>query len=700
MNDNLTFWQLYDKVVNKLDERHLGEAIELLQNIADTLGDWQLLDEVSNISSAYGLLLHYMEQGIDDPARDKQHTNFIANCYCIADKAAQAERRRQNNALQKTRPIEDILKDLENIGLKNITSELGLEEKNRHVELYTELFNCSYNAPLWNEESAATSQQIIDSALISENDKALFISGLFIGTLQTFDSRKLLFFIDNYSTTTNDFLRVRLLVAIGLVLYTFNRRLFAFPAIADKVKHLYGNTRFCTDMQTLQLLTIESLSTHEVDRKMREEIIPAMLKNGNFNPAKFGIDSLEEISEQNPEWKNIEQQVGKLAELEAGGADIYYSTFSALKRYSFFNNAANWLYPFDKNHPSIPEHMRKAGTKGIAAALLKSETLCDSDKYSFCMLTTQMTEEQIRMIVSQLPEIGEQNIPTVRTSESIYRNYLRDLFRFFYLFNGKSKPANPFEKEISLLDCNILSDIFNDYAGINRISAFALKKEKYDMAVSYLLLNEKSGNTDAETYQKLGFCYQKKKMYFDAIAAYEKAYALKGDSRWTIQHLAQTNRIVGNYKEALNYYKLLDSTNDEDAKTAFRCGECLVHMERYDEAIKEFYKAEYLNPSLIAATRAIAWCSVLTDDIYVARKYYNKILLHGEQGDDLINAGHAAWIDKDIKSAITYYVNAYRQLKSSDFQKKFHADIEVLNTHGITGNDIMLMIDLISRKAK
>ena len=96
-----------------------------------------------------------------------------------------------------------------------------------------------------------------------------------------------------------------------------------------------NNPRFTTDMQNLQKLIIESLSTHEVDRKMREEIIPAMLKSHNFNPEKFGIDSLEEISESNPEWKNFEQQVGKLAELEAAGADIYYSTFSTLKRYRF-----------------------------------------------------------------------------------------------------------------------------------------------------------------------------------------------------------------------------------------------------------------------------------------------------------------------------------------------------------------------------
>ena len=663
MSGKPTFWQLYKRTINKLDERHLGEALELLQELANVLGDWKLLDEVADVNSAYGLLLYYMEQGNNDPAREQQHTNFIAACYNIAEKAAQTERALVTGTSARMRSISEILKDMENLELKNITSEPCEEDANKHVELYTELFNASYDSFLWNDEAAAQAQEVIDSALIAENDKVLMTSGLFINCLQAFDARKIIFFADNYSTATSSMLRIRMLVAVAFTLYTYRKRLFAYPIITSKLKDLCNNPRFTTDMQNLQKLIIESLSTHEVDRKMREEIIPAMLKSHNFNPEKFGIDSLEEISESNPEWKNFEQQVGKLAELEAAGADIYYSTFSTLKRYPFFNNAANWLYPFEENHPGIPKQIRKTGLKGIANALLKSDVLCDSDKYSFCMLTTQMTDVQVNMIISQLPEMGGYDTAIAQTSESTCRNYLRNLFRFFYLYSGKSKPANPFETDMSLLDCNELAEAFKDKTEINKISAYAIKKGKYDMAISFLLLSETKGFADSEVYQELGFCYQKKKSYFDAIAAYEKANALSGDSKWTLQHLAQTNRIVGNYKDALNYYRLLETAKGEDAKIAFRCGECLVHLESYDDAMHEFFKAEYLNPDMTAATRAIAWCSILTDDIKQARKYYDKLLLKEEQGEDLLNAGHAAWIDGDTKAAVELYSRAYAELK-------------------------------------
>lgn len=698
MSGKPTFWQLYKRTINKLDERHLGEALELLQELANVLGDWKLLDEVADVNSAYGLLLYYMEQGNNDPAREQQHTNFIAACYNIAEKAAQTERALVTGTSARMRSISEILKDMENLELKNITSEPCEEDANKHVELYTELFNASYDSFLWNDEAAAQAQEVIDSALIAENDKVLMASGLFINCLQAFDARKIIFFADNYSTATSSMLRIRMLVAVAFTLYTYRKRLFAYPAITSKLKDLCNNPRFTTDMQNLQKLIIESLSTHEVDRKMREEIIPAMLKSHNFNPEKFGIDSLEEISESNPEWKNFEQQVGKLAELEAAGADIYYSTFSTLKRYPFFNNAANWLYPFEENHPGIPKQIRKTGLKGIANALLKSDVLCDSDKYSFCMLTTQMTDGQVNMIISQLPEMGGYDTAIAQTSESTCRNYLRNLFRFFYLYSGKSKPANPFETDMSLLDCNELAEAFKDKTEINKISAYAIKKGKYDMAISFLLLSETKGFADSEVYQELGFCYQKKKSYFDAIAAYEKANALSGDSKWTLQHLAQTNRIVGNYKDALNYYRLLETAKGEDAKIAFRCGECLVHLESYDDAMHEFFKAEYLNPDMTAATRAIAWCSILTDDIKQARKYYDKLLLKEEQGEDLLNAGHAAWIDGDTKAAVELYSRAYAELKREEFLKRMQSDKEILKTHGISNYDITFMSDIVIRK--
>ena len=196
MSGKPTFWQLYKITKNKHHERHKREALEHLQELANVLGDWKLLDEVADVNSAYGLLLYYMEQGNNDPASEHQHTNFIATCYNIAEKAAHTERALVTGTSARMRSISEILKDMENLELKNITSEPCEEDANKHVELYTELFNASYDSFLWNDEAAAQAQEVIDSALIAENDKILMTSGLFINCLQAFDARKIIFFAD------------------------------------------------------------------------------------------------------------------------------------------------------------------------------------------------------------------------------------------------------------------------------------------------------------------------------------------------------------------------------------------------------------------------------------------------------------------------------------------------------------------------
>lgn len=694
MSGKLTFWQLYKEATGKLDESRLGEALPLLQELADALGDWKLLDEVSDVNSAYGLLLYYMEQGNDDPARERQRTNFIAACYCIAEKAAQAQRAKQGGAGQGMRSLGDILKDMENLALKSITSEPSEADSERHAALYAELFDAAYDAPLWSLEAAAQAQEVIDSAFVSDNDKAVMTSGLMMSCLQSFDPRKLLFFADNYSAAM-PLLRVRMLAAAAFTLYAHRRRLFAFPAVTGRYRELCGSPRFASDIRTFQILIIESLSTHEVNRRMREEIIPAMLKNRSFNPAKFDAETLEEISESNPEWKDFERQVGKLAELEAGGADIYFSSFSPLKKFPFFRIAANWLYPFDERHPGIPRQITRL--KGIAAAMLKSDTLCDSDKYSFCLLAAQMTDKQVSLVVSQLPETEGLPAPAPQTPESLCRNYLRCLFRFFYLCTSKPKPGNPFETALSLLECGALAGAFNDKDTADRISSCAIKKGRFGMAAAFLLLNEASGAADAETYQKLGFCCQKKKDYRGAIAAYKKASALDGGSRWTLQRLAQTFRAAGDYKEALGCYRLLEAADGKDAKNAFRCGECLAAIGSYSEALREFFKAEYLDPSLVPAARAIAWCSMITGDMKQARKYYGKIPGEEKQGADLMNAGHAAWMDGDLKAAAECYRAACGRLGQKEFLSKMQTDAALLETRGIPSRDILLMTDIAIR---
>ena len=97
----------------------------------------------------------------------------------------------------------------------------------------------------------------------------------------------------------------------------------------------------------------------------------------------------------------------------------------------------------------------------------------------------------------------------------------------------------------------------------------------------------------------------------------------------------------------------------------------------------------------VSASRALAWCSVLTGDVKQARRYYSKIISSSPRTDDFISAGHAAWIDGDMNEAASLYLRAASDTGLEEFNRKFYADSEVLSKYGIDRNEIMLMMDIV-----
>lgn len=72
---------------------------------------------------------------------------------------------------------------------------------------------------------------------------------------------------------------------------------------------------------------------------MREEIIPEMLKNvSSMKNMRFGFEENdEENNDMNPDWEDAFEKSGlgdklrEMNELQLEGADVYMSTFAALK---------------------------------------------------------------------------------------------------------------------------------------------------------------------------------------------------------------------------------------------------------------------------------------------------------------------------------------------------------------------------------
>lgn len=99
---------------------------------------------------------------------------------------------------------------------------------------------------------------------------------------------------------------------------------------------------------------------------------------------------------------------------------------------------------------------------------------------------------------------------------------------------------------------------------------------------------------NAETWQKLGFAYQKNKLYDKAVKAYVQADALKANHLWTLKHLAQCHKLSGNYSQAAFCFQKVLEFDPDNLHILMQTGQCLAALKNYPEAIKVFYKVEFL----------------------------------------------------------------------------------------------------------
>lgn len=98
----------------------------------------------------------------------------------------------------------------------------------------------------------------------------------------------------------------------------------------------------------------------------------------------------------------------------------------------------------------------------------------------------------------------------------------------------------------------------------------------------------------AETWQKLGFAYQKNKLYEKAVNAYQQADLIKPDHLWTLKHLAHCYKLSGDFSKATQVFQRVLAFDPDNLNTLMQVGQCLAAQKEYAEAIKLFFKVEFL----------------------------------------------------------------------------------------------------------
>ena len=731
--DDKQIKKIQEDVTAFLDANRLKQAINTLGTDIDSLQDWDIRTRYNELQTAYKYMLEYMRMGMQDPDRERLYDELVGRCYIINDLIAASRESEHSTKVysQKCRryktleSIDTILVAFkENIANLEVTRMLPTDEckkvteqlQQEHEKLLTQIWEAVWCSRSWTKSYAEKIQEILSDTEIEFNDRATIVSAITMGALKCFEPLKVTT-LCAIATSEETLLATRALTGLAIVLLKHDSRIKYYKEISAALDTLQESNTCMSRLQTIQIQLLRCRETQKIDRKMREEIIPVMMKNPKLNNEKFSIDILSEIEQdedKNPEWAKwidkdeIKGKIEEMAKWQFEGADIYMSTFSQLKNFPFFSDITNWFRPFDTHVPAIAELLpdNTEGSKTLIGAICASPFFCNSDKYSFCFTFKQVPQEQRDMLLGQIPDEGEiraneDNTNAVvakeKRAETESNQYIQDLYRFFKLSNYRHEFDDPFATSLNMLESHSLSKLINNNEAILRTFRYLVEKEYYSEAYNAGKLYEKSGEGDAQFYQEIGFCMQKERNFNAAIDYYTRADIIKPDTLWTLRHIAQCYRMQGELEKALSYYQIAEELAPENISLLLQTGESFAATKRYEEAFARFYKAEFLKPNSRRALRAIAWCSFVTGKDEQARGYYKRLLeLPKPTFEDYLNAAHVEWVSGNKNNAIELYNKAKECGKSIDeITEHIMRDKETLLARGISDKELFLLRDML-----
>jgi tetratricopeptide (TPR) repeat protein len=725
-----------EDIYRLLDAGRLKEALTQLQGISTNTNHWDIRNQIENALTGYGYMLQYARQGMDDPNRAVFYRQMRCKAYELTDATHIALLAQKTSAvfydtirtfaLHPAKTYSELQMQLEAYTEEMTTAPLlYTDEKRRKVEMekadrmhesaLAELFNKTWVTIHWTDTEANEAGKLLESVLVHPNDLAVMVSAITLGLLRVFDAKKLHFLMEAYRHE-NLQVNQRAIVGIIIAISKHEKRIQLYPEIVSRLSLLCEEEGFRKNLYTIQMQLLITRETSKIDKKMREEILPEMMKNAkHLSDPKFRFDESEDPEDRNPEWEEwmdksgMNNKIKEMSEWQMAGADVYMSSFAQLKHYPFFYPIVHWFYPFDLNLPLLAPIKKSLGGTDFTPLklIVHSDFFCNSDKYSFALailtmpqamrdLSLQQMEGQVQMNEEHRNNL-EQVIQKKKEAKGISRQYIQDLYRFFKLWRKHQEEEDIFRWSFNLWENQLFGQALQGEEITKELADYLLQKEYLDEAYTLFKKLMTFDTKRAEVYQKAGYILQKQKQYADAIRHYEHADILLPDNVWTNKHLAQCYKLDGNLPKALEYYRKVEAVQPDNLNIALQIGQCLARMEQHTDALAYFYKVEYLEKNPDNARRAIAWCSFVSGKHEEALKYY-RLLLDGSspKANDWMNIGHVYFAMHQVPQAIQHYQQAQSSEKShSDFIEKFNKDRNVLLTQGLTEEDLQIMLDLL-----
>nr|WP_297162123.1 tetratricopeptide repeat protein [uncultured Dysgonomonas sp.] len=736
--DNRNILTYKKEILEKLSKRQLKDAFELLTKLVVNTQDWHVAEKLSELETNYKYMLHYQFEDTVDPQKDIIYNTILRTLYELTDDISDEllkidstnifYERLRINTIREPLALDEIQKQLKEISDSWALTDLleaGDVKTSKKRELSvkrerfgSELFNYIFVSSRADEKQELEYTSFINNEDVSVREKLLFISALTLNLFHRFDGRKLCTLMEA-CRSAQETMRQRAIVGLIIVLQMYDVRWPLYPECQFKLDALSEDVAFRRSVLAVVKQLIRSRETEEISRKLTEEIIPEMMKFNSLAGKKLNMQDLmgeTDFAEKNPDWQKELESSGlanKLQEyssLQMEGADVFHSTFSNLKNFPFFGELSNWFLLFDTQYSELqPLFLEKEGLNGmLQAAVLNSNHMCNSDKYSFALSLLQIPESQRQMMAGRFGEEADQLKEMQKDAESlnpkvneevISNQYIQDLYRFFKLYPYKNNFFDIFKLRLNFYDKKSIAPLISEHKSMLQIANYCFDKNFFEEALGIYQKLIADGLFESDLWQKVGYCKQMLDDLRGALEAFLQAELLSPDNSWIIKRIAQVYKSLKEPQQALEYYQRAAQLNPNNLNIELNIGHCYLDLGEYEKALNSYFKVEVLESKNAKAWRPIAWTAFLLRKFDLAQQYYQQILSDKPNVHDYLNAGHVELCLNRKKSALDCYLKAaYKTSDFNQFVSLFEDDTKELIAAGIDKSFFSILLDELRYK--
>ena len=688
-----------------------------------------LFYEVETLSGNYLNLLKYAYEGYHDPGRKEILLEISGSILNVADEIRHAinDSKLLYNKGEKLLIINEFGREPEMISqnLDQLLFSLQMRKLGKEIGTDTgseisfdHLFRLIWLTDKLNDDLILKIRGMISSDALECYDKSQVVSSLLLSLLRYFDPRKIILLIDFIEARQHQVYQ-RALVGLVLSMIVYDKRISFYHDATERLVALSKDKTIREEVEAVILQFLLARETEKITQEFEEEVLPEMKKMMPKIEDKLELGNLfeeEDKEGKNPGWKEmidevpgLFERIEKFTRMQMEGGDVFMGTFSQLKKFDFFQKAGNWFVPYYSSHPDIlnlhaeePESLQQ-----LMESMNHAFYICNSDKYSFILNFMNLPQQQQSMIVThfeaelqQMKEMESEDhiLGQEESSNSVFIQYIQDLYRFYKLFPFRNEFEDIFRQKIRFSSLYFYKTWFEDKTFTEKLARFYFDKNHYPEAIEVFQFLSAGITPKAEYFEKIAYSFQKLEKFHKAIEFYRKAELFDCDRLWVLKKLGFCYMKINDFENATKYLKDAVSLKPDDLRLQIQLGQCCLNLKKFDEALEYFGKVRYFQPENMKVLRPVAYCHFVIGKLAEATQFYSDILSSGSSSPyDYMNSGHVQLCLGNKQEAM----NLYRQclvtssFSNESFSDAFEEDIPFLLQNGIQPGEIPLILDYI-----